>query len=245
MTVCFPALLPAGCNGGGGDGDADTDFSTEEIGTWDMDVLETPSDVPADTPVDIPSEDLAAEDPAADPLPDPEIDEDAVEDPADEDVAEDVLPEAEDADEVQDVTTEIPTDCLLLTGDMLDAYSWTLAFMSTGTNVAFDLSLANSNPAGEECGFSGFSFRGMTLKLASDSSLIVEYDSIEAVGTPPSTLAGGDEYTGEYTMRYSESTVSTCEQLVYATLIVDYLIDGLIPASLSVKTANVSHECIY
>ena len=137
------------------------------------------------------------------------------------------------------------TDCLLLTGDMLEAYSWTLAWMGTGTNVAFGLTLANPNPAGDECEFSGFSFRGATLKLASDSSLIVEYDSVETVGTPLSTLGGGDEYTEDYVSRYSESTESTCEQLVYATLIVDYLIDGLIPASLSLKTANVSHECVY
>lgn len=227
ILICFFTLpLLAGCNGSSNE-DAGTDISTEEITGLDMDVFETP----VDTPVDVPPEDLAIND--------------AAEDPSDEEVVHDAPPEVEDADEVQDVTIEIPTDCILLEGEMQEPYSWTIAWMGEGTHVAFTLALSNTNSEGEECVFSDFTFREARLKLASDNSLIVEYESVEASDTPVTILNPGDIYSGDYVAHYSISTVSYCEQNVYATLIIDYMIGGSVAASLSLTTDEVGHACIY
>jgi hypothetical protein len=230
MIVCMlllaAAAMTAAC--GGSSSKTDGDAREDEITLPDADT-DVPADVPADetvAPDPVDSTDPAAED-FHEALPDSVEDGDVADAPAD------------TAEE------EFPSDCLPMEGGITGLYSWTLAWMGTGTNATFTLELSNPND-GPGCVFSGITVAEAWLKRSGDDSEIIKYATVDANPDPPaSSLDSGESSSAGLIARHPDSTTSDCMAGVYVELKIDYVIDGVHAVTLTVASPSVTHECVY
>jgi hypothetical protein len=234
MLLLLAATLAAAC--GGSSSKTDGDAREDELPLPDAD---------ADLPVDVPADETVAPDPSdsTDPAAEDfhEVPPDSAEDG---DAADSVEDEAADAP-VDMIEEEFPSHCLPLEGEITGLYSWTLAWMGTGTNATFTLQITNPND-GPDCAFSGIAVAEAWLKRSGDDSGIIKYATVEAnPDLPASSLDPGQSSSAGLIARHGDSTTSDCMIGVYVELMIDYVIDGTFATTLVVASSDVTHECVY